>query len=229
VRLRIAHLYLRDMSLYGDTGNVVVLRKRLAWRGHDADVVAIEPGNPADLRGVDLVVGGGGPDRGQRDVASDLLARSDALHDALADGVPMLVVCGLFQLFGDSYVPGDGRALLGIRVFDAVSTASTPRITGPVVVDTSHGRLTGYENHGGVTRLGPGQQPLGRVRSGVGNGAGRPVDGAVAGTAYGTYLHGPVLAANPWFADHLLTIALRRHDPAVVLEPLPADGAPLSA
>jgi CobQ-like glutamine amidotransferase family enzyme len=217
------------MSLYGDTGNVLVLSKRLGWRGHDVEVLPVEPGSTVDLRHVDLLVGGGGPDSGQRGVAADLLARADDVHGALADGVPMLVVCGLFQLFGESYVPADGRVLPGIRVFDAVSTASTPRITGPVVVDTSRGRLTGYENHGGVTRLGPNQQPLGRIRSGVGNGAGRPVDGAVTGTAYGTYLHGPVLAANPWFADHLLTIALRRHDPAAVLEPLPADDPPLSA
>ena len=97
----------------------------------------------------------------------------------------MLLVCGMFQLFGRSYVPADGREIEGIGIFDGVSTASTPRICGPVTVRTRFGLVSGYENHSGVTRLGRLQPAFGRVVSGVGNGAGTGEEGAVAGAAWG--------------------------------------------
>jgi lipid II isoglutaminyl synthase (glutamine-hydrolysing) len=222
VRLRIAHLYPRDMNLYGDGGNVLVLAKRLAWRGHAVDVLRIDRGSRTDLRRADVVVGGGGSDAAQRLVAADLRARQEQLREALAGGVPMLVVCGMFQLFGTSYVPADGQEIEGIGIFDGVSTASTPRICGPVTVRTRFGLVSGYENHSGVTRLGRFQPAFGRVVSGVGNGAGTGEEGAVAGSAWGTYLHGPVLAANPDLADRLLLAALRRRHPDVELAPLDA-------
>ncbi len=222
MRLRIAHLYPQDMNLYGDGGNVLVLAKRLAWRGHAFDVLRIDRGSRTDLRRADIIVGGGGSDAAQRQVADDLLGRHDQLHEALTDGVPMLLVCGMFQLFGCTYVPADGRAITGVAVFDAVSTASTPRITGPITVETAVGAVSGYENHSGVTRLASTQPAFGRVLNGVGNGAGTGTEGAITGAAVGTYLHGPVLAANPDLADHLLLVALRRRYPHAELAPLEA-------
>lgn len=220
MKLRIVHLYPRDMNLYGDTGNVLVLRKRLEWRGHEAEVVRLDPGSDVDLRDADVVLGGGGSDAAQHVVADDLHARRDQVREALAERVPMLLVCGTFQLFGTGYRPAEGDAIDGIGVFDATTTASSPRIIGRIAIETALGRVTGFENHGGATRLGPDQAPFGRVVSGVGNGDGAPVEGAVTGTAIGTYLHGPVLPTNPALADHLLTLAMRRHDPQARLEPL---------
>jgi lipid II isoglutaminyl synthase (glutamine-hydrolysing) len=220
VRLRIAHLYPDVMNLYGDNGNLVVLAKRLAWRGHAAHVLPIGIGSRTDLRRADLIVGGGGSDAAQRQVAGDLLQRVDQIREAMADGVPMLVVCGMFQLFGHTYVPSDGHAIPGIGIFDATSTAASPRITGPITLRTPIGEVSGFENHGGVTRLGRDQAPFGQVLSGVGNGAGQAVEGARTGSVLGTYLHGPVLPANPALADHLLLTAMRRHDPSAELAPL---------
>jgi CobQ-like glutamine amidotransferase family enzyme len=222
MRLRIAHLYPHDMDLYGDSGNVLVLAKRLAWRGHTVDLVEITPGSSTDIRRADVVVGGGGSDAAQRQVARDLLARRDEVRESVAAGVPMLLVCGMFQLFGRSYTPAGGREIPGLGVFDAVTTAGRRRITGAITVHTDLGSMTGYENHSGVTALAPGQLPFGRVGPGVGNGAGGGVEGAVTRAAIGTYLHGPVLAANPGLADHLLLLALRRHDPAAELGRLDA-------
>jgi len=222
--MRIAHLYPRDMNLYGDGGNVMVLAKRLSWRGHAVDVLSIDPGTRTDVRRADIIVGGGGSDDAQRQVAADLVARQQQILGALAEEVPMLVVCGMFQLFGHAYVPADGRAIHGVGVFDAVSSASVPRICGPITVATEDGTVSGFENHSGVTRLARGQSPFGRVLSGTGNGAGVAEEGARRGSAIGTYLHGPVLAANPDLADHLLLSALRRRDPNAELEPLDEPG-----
>ncbi len=224
MRLRLAHLYPREMNLYGDTGNVLAIRQRLVWLGHSCELVPVEVGAPVDLSGVDLVVGGGGPDAAQRHVGPDLLRRRGDVSSALAAGVPMLLVCGMYQLFGTSFRTGAGEVLRGIGVFDAETVTGSHRPTGELVVDSPFGCLTGYENHAGLTRLGPSQQPLGTVRSGTGNGGEGRTEGAVTGSAIGTYLHGPVLPRNPALADHLILQALRRRDSSAELSALDVDG-----
>jgi lipid II isoglutaminyl synthase (glutamine-hydrolysing) len=221
MKLRIAHLYPREMNLYGDSGNVMVLRRRLLWRGHSCEILPVEVGRPFAFDGVDIVVGGGGPDSGQRHVCTDLVTRSNELHAAVGQGVPMLLVCGTFQLFGRSVTTRAGDLLPGIGIFDATTVAGPSRITGDIVVRSACGLLRGYENHSGRTRLGPGQQPFGVVEQGTGNATGSRTEGAVAKAAVGTYLHGPVLPRNPALADRLLLDAMLRHDPGAELEPLP--------
>jgi len=220
VRLTIAHLYPREMNLYGDAGNIRALVQRLRWRGHDAEVAAVEVGEPFDLAGADLVFGSGGQDSGQAIVGPDLLARGDELRAAVAAGVPVLAICGLFQLFGHGYTPLGGGRIPGIGVFDVDSVGGGERVTGNVVLDTALGRVVGFENHSGRTVLAPGQAAFGRVVRGVGNDTASGLEGARTGAAIGTYLHGPVLPTNPHLADHLLAAALRRRGVDEPLAPL---------
>jgi CobQ-like glutamine amidotransferase family enzyme len=200
------------MNLYADTGNVIAVRRRLDWMGHTCDVKPVHPGEPFDFTGVDMVIGGGGPDASQRIVSQDLALRAESVHAALRQGVPMLLVCGLYQLFGTSFATPDGDVLPGIGIFDAVSVSGSVRCIGDIVVSSPHGQLTGYENHAGVTHLGSRQAPLGRVLRGKGNNSRGRTEGAVTGSAIGTYLHGPVLPRNPALADHMIHQAIRRHE-----------------
>jgi CobQ-like glutamine amidotransferase family enzyme len=223
--VRIAHLYPREMSLYGDTGNIIAVRKRLQWRGHACEVVPVEPGVAFDFSSVDMIIGGGGPDSGQAHIASDLVGRGADVKAALAAGVPALVVCGLYQLFGRDFTTNEGAVIPGIGVFDAVTVATRRRIVGNVELSTRFGRLVGFENHSGLTRLGPTQEPFGRVVSGRGPGSRRRDDGAVSGGAIGTYLHGPVLPRNPALADFLIDKALAHHAARSPVAPQLADEA----
>ena len=208
--ITIAHLYPDDMNVYGDSGNIVALRKRLEWRGYGCDVVEMQPGQPFDFADVDIVFGGGGQDSGQQRITADLLARGDQLRAAVADGMPMLLVCGLYQLFGLNFDTTDDLHLGGLGIFQATTRASATRLIGNIAVDTTFGPLVGFENHSGQTRLAAGQQPLGRVRTGWGNNEDGETEGAVTRNAIGTYLHGPVLPKNPVLTDHLILTALRR-------------------
>ena len=212
MRLRLAHLYPREMSLYGDTGNVLAVRKRLQWRGHSSDVLPVEVGASFDFSTVDMIIGGGGPDSGQAHVAADFVARGDDVKAALGSGVPALAICGMYQLFGLSFTTNDGDVLPGIGVFDAVTVATRRRIVGDVELETRFGHLVGFENHSGMTHLGPAQLPFGHVVSGRGHGRHRRDDGAVTGTAIGTYLHGPLLPRNPVLADFLIDQALEHRE-----------------
>jgi len=211
-KLVIAHLYPREMNIYGDAGNILTLVKRLEWRGYEAEVRAVEVGEPFDFSQADIVFGGGGQDRGQLIVGADLLERDDALRKAAEEGMPMLLVCGLYQLFGRAFITADGQELPGLGVFHATTQGAKQRMIGNIVVDSPFGRLVGFENHSGATLLEPGQLPLGKVSEGYGNDLKSKHEGAITGNAIGTYLHGPILPKNPTLADHLILTALeRRH------------------
>jgi len=220
--LVIAHLYPYEMNIYGDTGNVIALRRRLEWRGLGARVDPVPVGAPYDFAGADLVFGGGGQDRSQLSVAEDLQQRSAAIREAVAAGTVFLTICGTYQLFGRRFLTQDGSEIPGIGVFAMETIGGRKRMIGNVVVATPWGDLVGFENHSGRTLLDPGQAPLGRVKKGYGNDETRREEGAVTANCFGTYLHGSLLPKNPRFADELLQRALsrRHHGPGVALEPL---------
>lgn len=217
----VAHLYRRRMNIYGDTGNVTALRRRLEWRGVDVRVVSVDEGDRFDFEEADIVVAGGGEDSSQLAIADDLVARSAAIHRAVGAGVVFLTVCGTYQLFGHRFVTADGSEIPGIGVFGAETIGGGTRMIGNVVVDSPWGDLVGFENHSGRTRLDPGQASLGSVRKGYGNDDRSGKEGAVVSNCFGTYLHGSVLPKNPGFADELIRRALRRRTGSdVALAPL---------
>ena len=217
--LTLAHLYPREMNIYGDTGNVLVLRKRLQWRGMDAEVVGVHVGEPLPAD-TDILLGGGGQDAAQGEIGRDFVSRGAELRAMADDGVVMLTICGSYQLLGHEFLTKDGRRIDGVGVLDVVTTGSDQRLIGNNNIDTAWGRLVGFENHSGLTELGPGAEPLGRTAPGRGNNGHDQTEGAVRGNVFGTYLHGPVLAKSPQFADELLRRALARRGADPELEPL---------
>ena len=124
--LRIVQLYPRDMNIYGDWGNTLTLKRRAERRGLETEIVDYNPGDPWP-ENADLFVGGGGQDSGQFRVADDLAVVAPRLHEAVARGVPMLAICGLYQLFGHSFRTGAGETLSGICLL-YTSDAPTKRI-----------------------------------------------------------------------------------------------------
>jgi CobQ-like glutamine amidotransferase family enzyme len=206
----IAHLYPWEMNIYGDTGNVIALRRRLEWRGIAARVHAVPAGVPYDFQAADIVFAGGGQDRSQLEIADDLEERAPAIHRAVEAGTVFLTVCGTYQLFGRRFVTHDGDEIGGIGVFGAETIAGRRRMIGNVVVESPWGRLVGFENHSGRTLLDEGQAALGRVVKGHGNDGESGWEGAVRANCFGTYLHGSLLPKNPRLADELLRRALER-------------------
>ena len=219
--LRAAHLYPDIMNIYGDRGNIIALRYRCEARGIAFESVEVTVGDDFDPSAFDIVHIGGGQDREQRRIADDLQAKGDAIRQAVADGQPMLVVCGGFQLFGRRYVDHEGGEIPGIAVFDMETRHPGSRAD----LSTDFGEIVGFENHGGRTYLAAGQPPFGKVLRGYGNDSESGDEGAVVNNAIGTYLHGSLLPKNPALADHLILTALRRkYGPGEKLEPLADTG-----
>jgi CobQ-like glutamine amidotransferase family enzyme len=212
--LRVCALYPDLMNIYADRGNLLLLERRCAWRGIGFDLTGSGIGDEIDPGAHDLFYLGGGQDRDQALCARDLATvKRDALHAAAEGGAVLFGVCGGYQLLGHGYAFGDER-LPGIELVDLETVrVDGPRLIGNVAieVDLDGPRvLAGFENHGGRTRLGA-ATPLGRVLKGHGNdGASgfEGVRGGPHGTVLGTYLHGPLLPKNAWFADWLTATAL---------------------
>src|SRR3954462_14334004 len=203
------------MNIYADRGNLLMLERRCAWRGIGFELDGSGLGDDVDPDAHDLFYLGGGQDRDQRLCAVDLVERKrDALHAAAADGRAILAVCGGYQLLGHSYQLG-AEEIPGIGLVDLRTVREDgPRLIGNVAIEVELPGLdgprvlAGFENHGGRTYLGAGEQPLGRVLSGFGNNGADGREGVRRGRLIGTYLHGPLLPKNAWLADTLIEWAL---------------------
>ncbi|MFP5347580.1 MAG: type 1 glutamine amidotransferase [Actinomycetes bacterium] len=207
-QIEVLYLYPDEMNIYGDRGNLLAVVRRLEWHGYRPALSYHHPGEPFP-KNVDVVVGGGGQDSGQVDVEDDLQRIGDDLHDLADKNVPMLAVCGMYQLFGRFFRTHDGRVIRGIGIFDAETRGQTRRLVGNVVVRTRLGEVVGYENHSGQTFLGADAQPLGTVVKGFGNNTTDDTEGAVYKSVVGTYLHGSLLPKNPALADALIEQAAK--------------------
>ncbi len=216
MEVRICYLYPEMMSLYGDRGNVLALVRRAEWRGIAVVVEEVGVGEATDFSRYDIAFVGGGQDREQALIAEDFARRKrEDLLAAVEEGLPLLAVCGGYQLLGRFYRTADGQELPGVGLFDAWTVAGAPRLIGNVVVESDlfpegPRTIVGFENHAGRTYLGAGAKPLGRVVVGHGNNGEDGWEGAVYKNAVGTYLHGPLLPKNPALADWLLRAALAR-------------------
>jgi CobQ-like glutamine amidotransferase family enzyme len=224
--LRVCALYPDLMNIYADRGNLTLLERRCEWRGIGFELGGAGLGEDLDPDAHDLFYLGGGQDRDQALCAADLATvKRDALHAAAERGRVIFAVCGGYQLLGHGYELG-GERLPGVGLVDLDTVRDPgPRLIGNVAIEVDLGAgpqvLAGFENHGGRTHLGVGGSPLGRVLRGHGNNGGdglEGVRGGPAGTVVGTYLHGPLLPKNAWFADWLTAAALGR--PVAALAPL---------
>jgi lipid II isoglutaminyl synthase (glutamine-hydrolysing) len=227
--LRVCSLYPELMNIYADRGNIAVLRARCEWRGLGFEHAGVSLAEPLDPDAYDLFYMGGGQDRDQAAVAHDMAeTKREALHAAAGRGAVMLAVCGGYQLLGHSYELA-GETLPGVGLVDLTTVRGAgPRLIGNCAIEADFGRgpqvIAGFENHGGRTYLGAGEEPLGRVLAGHGNNGRDGFEGVHRGNVIGTYLHGPLLPKNVWLADRLIELALDQE-----LEPLENDDLEVAA
>jgi CobQ-like glutamine amidotransferase family enzyme len=219
VTVTIVLVYQSLLGIYGDRGNAAVLSKRLTWRGIDARIVVVEPGEelPADGQ---VYLLGGGEDLAQTTAVREL-TKDGNLFRALDAGAAVFAVCAGYQICGTTFTIGERDEVVpGLGILDVETRRGDVRAVGEILYrwtkpDGTESLVTGFENHGGFTRVGAGARPLGVVEKGIGNGYDSS-EGAQQGKVVGTYPHGPVLARNPELADYVLEMALGHS-----LDPLP--------
>jgi CobQ-like glutamine amidotransferase family enzyme len=214
MKLRVCALYPELMNIYADRGNLLLLQKRCEWRGIGFELAGATIRDKIDPRAHDLFYMGGGQDRDQALCARDMVeTKKDPLHAAADEGKVMLAVCGGYQLLGQEYRMDD-QTLPGVGLFTMTTSTEpgAPRLIGNCAIEVDLGgyrhTLAGFENHGGRTHRDARQAPLGTVLKGHGNDGRDGTEGCRRNNVFGTYLHGPLLPKNAWFADHLIELAL---------------------
>lgn len=208
--IRIVQLYPNDMNIYGDHGNLQVLQRRLEWYGYTPDIISYNVGDTLP-KSTDIVIGGGGQDSGQEKIHADLLKIGPQLKKWADNDTPMLVVCGLYQLFGHFFKTLNNTMLEGIGILDIETFGTNERLIGNIVTHSpTFGEIIGYENHSGQTYLGEDAISLATVTRGAGNNSKDGHEGAIYKNVIGTYLHGSILPKNPKLADFFIRTAAKR-------------------
>lgn len=211
------------MNIYGDTGNIIALKKRARWRGIEVIVKNISVGDKLKKGDVDLFFFGGGQDQQQELVAKDLIksGKGKVIKSEVERGIPLLSICGGYQLLGEYYKPHKGSKLVGAGLFPVYTLASYDRMVGNLVIESMFDKLVGFENHSGKTHLRKNAIPLGMVIKGFGNNGKDKTEGCLYKDAIGCYMHGSLLPKNPSLADWLLKKALEvKYDKKVEFKPL---------
>lgn len=202
--IRIIEVLPSLLGTYGDRGNSMILSDRAARRGYRPVTIIVKPGDTIPRDG-DLYLVGGGEDEAQMR-ALEIMRKDGGVHAAVDAGKPLMAICAGLQLLGRTFTARGGASAPGLGIVDLETVPGEPRAVGEVVSEPDPALglplLLGFENHQGRTRRGPGVEPLGRVKHGIGNGDG--TEGFIAGRVLGTYLHGPCLGRNPALADLLL-------------------------
>jgi hypothetical protein len=198
----------------GDGGNLIAIQRRAQWRGIPVDVVAVEKGETPDFRKFDIVLFHGGQDVEMAIAADDFALKAPSLREAVAEGVVVFAVCAGLQLLGHRYISNAGEEMLGAGILDLETRGGPQRFMQhaacEVTIDGVTETVVGFENHSGLTELGPGCEAFGRVVAGAGNNGRDGLEGARSGNVFATYLHGPCLPKNPWLTDQLIRIAVGR-------------------
>lgn len=221
--MRIAHLYPDLLNLYGDRGNIMCLQYRCRQRGIQVTVDEISVGDPFDHTKYDLLFIGGGQDFEQEVLLDDLKGEKTAeLKAAIEDGVPVLAICGGYQMLGQYYKTWDGKQCDFTGALDLYTVGSEQRMIGNYMFtcDEADCKIVGFENHSGKTYLGSGVKPLGKVLEGYGNNGEDGTEGARYKNVFASYSHGCLLPKNPKLADLILKLALERKYGKVELPPL---------
>ena len=212
--LRIAHLYPSLLNVAGDGGNLIAIQRRAQWRGIPVEIVAVEKAETPDFRKFDIVLFHGGQDVEMAVAADDFAHKAPSLREAVDDGVVVFAVCAGLQLLGHRYVSNVGEEMVGAGILDLETRGGPQRFMQhaacEVTIDGATETIVGFENHSGLTTLGPGCEAFGKMIAGAGNNGRDGLEGARSRNVFATYLHGPCLPKNPWLTDQLIRIAVGR-------------------
>ena len=222
MELNICHLYPDLLNVYGDLGNILILKHRAEARGINVNLINLSLNEPFIKENYDIVFFGGGQDYEQSIVSKDLIDhKKEAIKNYIEEDGVFLAICGGYQLLGKYYTTGNGEKLNGLDILNIYTEAGDTRFIGNTSIFNEEYNETyvGFENHSGRTYINN-LKPLGKCINGYGNNGSDGYEGCIYKNTFGTYFHGPILSKNPELADRLITLALSKKDSSFSLKPL---------
>ena len=211
MELTICHLYPDLLNVYGDVGNVLILKHRASLRGIDVNIVNSSLNDTLDKDNIDIIFFGGGQDYEQSIVSNDLnTIKKDDIKEYIEDGKVFLAICGGYQLLGKYYTAPNGEKINGLGILNIYTEGGDTRFIGNTEIynESLDETYVGFENHSGRTYIND-HTPLGKCIHGYGNNGQDGYEGCIYKNTFGSYFHGSFLSKNPEFADRLLLLALQ--------------------
>ena len=227
MELNICHLYPDLLNVYGDVGNILILKNRAESRGIKVNVIDISLKNDFKSEYMDIVFFGGGQDYEQSIVSEDLKnTKKEELTKYIEDGKVLLAICGGYQLLGKYYRAPSGERLEGLGLLNIYTEGGDNRFIGNTVIynEETNETYVGFENHSGRTYIND-LKPLGKCIYGYGNNGEDGYEGCIYKNTFCTYFHGSLLSKNPELADRMLKLALDKKYEDVLLTPINDDFA----
>lgn len=211
MELTICHLYPDLLNVYGDVGNVLILKHRASLRGIDVNIVNSSLNDTLDKDNIDIIFFGGGQDYEQSIVSNDLnTIKKDDIKEYIEDDKVFLAICGGYQLLGKYYTAPNGEKINGLGILNIYTEGGDTRFIGNTEIynESFDETYVGFENHSGRTYIND-HTPLGKCIHGYGNNGQDGYEGCIYKNTFGSYFHGSFLSKNPEFADRLLLLALQ--------------------
>lgn len=225
MELNICHLYPDLLNVYGDIGNILILKYRAEQRDIKVNIFNVSINDNFDPAEYDIVFFGGGQDYEQSIVSNDLIkTKKEGISQYINSGKVFLSICGGYQLLGKYYTTPDGEKLEGLGILDIYTDGGDTRFIGNTVIKNEETSeiYVGFENHSGRTYINN-LKPLGKVIKGYGNNGSDGFEGCIYKNTYGTYFHGSLLSKNPELADRLIKTALELKYGEINLDPIDND------
>ena len=222
MELNICHLYPDLLNVYGDVGNILILKHRAEARGIKVNLINLSLNDEFDAENTDILFFGGGQDFEQSIVSDDLKTiKKPMLKKYIEDEKVVIAICGGYQLLGNYYMAPNGEKIEGLGILDIYTEAGDTRFIGNTVIynEDFNETYVGFENHSGRTYTN-GLKPLGKCIHGYGNNGEDGYEGCIYKNTYCTYFHGSLLSKNPELADRFIKIALSKKYGDINLEPL---------
>ncbi|WP_244833638.1 type 1 glutamine amidotransferase [Clostridium sp. BJN0001] len=212
MNLTICHLYPDLLNVYGDLGNVLILKYRASLRGINVNIVNCSLNDKIDINNTDIIFFGGGQDYEQSIVSKDLNAcKKNDISEYIESEKVFMAICGGYQLLGKYYTSPEGEKIEGLGILDIYTEGGDKRFIGntEIFCEKFNETYVGFENHSGRTYINK-HTPLGKCIHGYGNNGSDGYEGCIYKNTFGTYFHGSFLSKNPEFADRLLETALQK-------------------
>lgn len=221
MELNICHLYPDLLNVYGDIGNILILKYRAEQRGIKVNIINSSLNDKLDIDNLDIIFFGGGQDFEQSIVSTDLMAvKKDDLSKYIEDGKVLLAICGGYQLLGNYYIAPNGERIEGLGILDIYTEGGDTRFIGNTIIynEDFNETYVGFENHSGRTYIN-GLKPLGKCIEGYGNNGSTKEEGCIYKNTFCSYFHGSLLSKNPELADRFIKLALsKKYNKEIILE-----------
>jgi len=221
MELNICHLYPDLLNVYGDIGNILILKYRAEQRGIKVNIINSSLNDKLDIDNLDIIFFGGGQDFEQSIVSKDLMTvKKDDLSKYIEDGKVLLAICGGYQLLGNYYIAPNGERIEGLGILDIYTEGGDTRFIGNTIIynEDFNETYVGFENHSGRTYIN-GLKPLGKCIEGYGNNGSTKEEGCIYKNTFCSYFHGSLLSKNPELADRFIKLALsKKYNKEIILE-----------